>query len=75
VNLGSGREISISALADEIAKLVGFQGAVRWDTTKPSGQPRRRLDVHRAYERFGFRATTTLDEGLAKTYAWMTRGT
>jgi GDP-L-fucose synthase len=73
VNLGSGQEISIRDLADKIQKLVGYEGAIRWDTTQPSGQPRRRLDVSRAYERFGFRATTTLDEGLEKTYAWMTR--
>jgi len=75
VNLGSGHEISIRDLADKVAKLVGYEGAVHWDATRPSGQPRRRLDVSRAYERFGFRATTTLDEGLEKTHAWMMRPT
>jgi GDP-L-fucose synthase len=71
VNLGSGQEIGIKDLAEKIAKLVGFEGSIRWDTTKPNGQPRRRLDVSRARERFGFRATTSFDEGLAKTYEWM----
>jgi GDP-L-fucose synthase len=71
VNLGSGEEISIEDLAEKIARLVGYEGNIRWDTTKPNGQPRRRLDVSRAKERFGFRATTSFDEGLAKTYEWM----
>jgi len=72
VNLGSGQEISIKDLAAKIVDLVGFHGRVRWDTSQPNGQPRRRLDVSRAWERFGFRATTSLDDGLKKTYAWMT---
>jgi GDP-L-fucose synthase len=71
VNLGSGQEISIKDLAEKIGKLVGFEGAIVWDTTKPNGQPRRRLDVSRARERFGFAAKTSFDEGLARTYAWM----
>jgi len=73
VNLGSGEEISIRALAEKIARLVKYDGAIRWDTSKPNGQPRRRLDVSRASERFGFRAATNFDEGLARTYEWMTR--
>jgi GDP-L-fucose synthase len=71
VNLGSGHEISISDLANTTAKLVGYGGNIVWDTTKPNGQPRRRLDVSRARERFGFVAKTRFDEGLARTYAWM----
>jgi GDP-L-fucose synthase len=71
VNVGSGEEISIRELAGKIAALVGYEGHVVWDTTKPNGQPRRRLDVRRAFERFGFRATTGLDEGLRRTYEWM----
>src|SRR5450432_3221699 len=59
-------------LADKIARLVKYEGAIRWDTSKPNGQPRRKLDVSRAAERFGFHAKTDFDEGLAKTYAWMT---
>jgi GDP-L-fucose synthase len=71
VNLGSGEEISIKALAEKAARLVGFEGQIRWDTSKPNGQPRRRLDVSRAQERFGFRASMPFDEGLRQTYAWM----
>jgi GDP-L-fucose synthase len=71
VNLGSGEEISIKDLAEKIARLVKFEGQIRWDTTKPNGQPRRKLDVSRARERFGFQATTPFDEGMRKTYAWL----
>ena len=70
VNLGSGREISIRDLAERIARLTGFTGAIRWDTTKPNGQPRRCLDVTRAEREFGFRATTDFEQGLAETIAW-----
>jgi len=70
VNLGSGNEITISALAELIAKLVGFKGRILWDTTKPDGQPRRCLDNARAFREFGFKATTTLAEGLEKTISW-----
>jgi len=71
VNLGSGEEISINDLSAKIAALVKFEGRIRWDATKPNGQPRRRLEVTRARERFGFVATTSFDVGLKKTYAWM----
>jgi GDP-L-fucose synthase len=71
VNLGSGKEIRMSELAEKIRKLVGFEGAIEWDKTKPNGQPRRRLDVSRARERFGFEAKMQFDEGLDRTYAWM----
>jgi GDP-L-fucose synthase len=71
VNLGSGEEISIKDLALKVARLVDFDGRIRWDTSKPNGQPRRKLDVIRARDRFGFRATTEFDEGLRRTYAWM----
>ena len=64
VNLGSGQEISIKDLADLIKRLTGYQGAIIWDTTKPNGQPRRRLDVSRAEREFGFRATVRLEAGL-----------
>ncbi|MFO7323999.1 MAG: GDP-L-fucose synthase [Chloroflexota bacterium] len=70
VNLGSGMEISIRELAEKIAALVGFEGELRWDTTKPNGQPRRCLDVSRAEREFGFRARTSFDEGLKDTIAW-----
>jgi len=69
-NLGSGNEISIHDLATLIARLVGFEGQVVWDTTKPNGQPRRALDVSRAEKFFGFRACTPFEAGLQKTIAW-----
>ncbi len=70
VNLGAGFEISIRELAYMIAEMCGFRGAVRWDTTKPDGQPRRRLDTERAFLRFGFRAKTQFREGLNRTVEW-----
>jgi len=70
VNLGSGKEIRIRELADRIRSLVGYEGEIEWDTTKPDGQPRRRLDTSRAWDEFGWRATTTLEEGLRCTIHW-----
>ncbi len=70
VNLGSGDEISIRDLAALVAKETGFSGSVRWDTSKPNGQPRRKLDVSRAASLFGWRARMPLAEGLPKTVAW-----
>jgi GDP-L-fucose synthase len=70
VNLGSGQEISIAALTELIAELVGFSGEIAWDTSKPDGQPRRWLDTSRAEREFGFSARTSLREGLERTIAW-----
>jgi len=70
VNLGSDLEISIKELAELIAELVGFQGKIKWDTTKPDGQPRRKLDTTRAGQEFGFKATTNFKEGLKRTIEW-----
>ena len=70
VNLGTGAEISIRELAALIAELTGFVGRIRWDTSKPNGQPRRQLDTSRAAERFGFRAHIGLREGIERTVAW-----
>ena len=70
VNLGAGFEISIKDLVEIITKLIGFNGRVIWDTSKPDGQPRRMLDVSKAEEYFGFRAKTPLEEGLKKTIQW-----
>ena len=67
VNIGTGREITIRALAELIARLTGFDGRIRWDATRPDGQPRRCLDVSRARERFGFEARTDLETGLRHT--------
>lgn len=70
VNIGSGYEISIKALAELIAKLTGFEGQLVWDTSKPNGQPRRGLDVSRAEQYFGFRAQMSFEEGLRRTIEW-----
>jgi len=70
VNLGTSEEISIHDLAELIAELTGFEGEIVWDTSMPNGQPRRRLDVSRAKELFGFEARTTLREGLTRTIEW-----
>ncbi|MCX7916033.1 MAG: GDP-L-fucose synthase [Verrucomicrobiae bacterium] len=70
VNIGTGREITISELIHLIAQMTGFEGEIRWDTTKPDGQPRRCLDTTRARVEFGFVAKTSLEEGLRQTIAW-----
>lgn len=70
VNLGTGAEISIRDLAVLVAEATGFEGDVVWDTTRPNGQPRRRLDTSGAAERFGFRARVGLREGIERTVAW-----
>lgn len=70
INLGSGVEISIRELAETIAEFVGYQGELRWDTTKPNGQPRRNVDVRRAETGFGFRARTDFRAGLRETIDW-----
>ena len=70
VNLGSGHEISVKELLETVARLTGFHGRIIWDTSKPNGQPRRRLDTTRAERAFGFRAGTDLATGLARTVAW-----
>jgi GDP-L-fucose synthase len=70
VNLGTSEEISIRELAGLIAELTGFDGEIVWDESKPNGQPRRRLDVSRAEELLGFRARTTLRDGLRTTIDW-----
>jgi GDP-L-fucose synthase len=70
VNLGVGHEITIRDLTDMIARLTGFVGEVRWDTTKPDGQPRRALDTSRARDSFGFVAGTSFEDGLRSTIEW-----
>ena len=70
VNIGSGMEISIKDLVTLIARLTGFEGTITFDSTKPDGQPRRRLDTTRATQEFGFTASTGFEEGLKKTIEW-----
>ncbi len=69
VNIGSGEEISIAELAEKIRLLTGFVGEIEWDRQRPDGQPRRKLNTDRAEQYFGFRAKTTLEDGLKKTLA------
>lgn len=73
VNLGTGREITIKDLAELLCRIMGYEGRLRWETDKPNGQPRRRLDVTRAEREFGFRARTTLEDGLRRTAEWYVR--
>ncbi len=70
VNLGTGEEISIRDLAQLVADATDFEGEIVWDTSRPNGQPRRKLDTSRAEEQFGFRAATPLRDGIARTVAW-----
>ncbi len=70
VNIGTGNEITISDLLRLIARLTRFEGEIRWQSDKPDGQPRRRLDVSRALEKFGFQAHTSLEVGLRRTIEW-----
>ena len=70
VNLGNGREVVIKDLVETIARLSGFHGEIRWRASMPDGQPRRQLDVRRAYVKFGFKARTSLEQGLRKTIEW-----
>jgi GDP-L-fucose synthase len=70
INLGVGHEITIGDLVELIVRQTGFRGEVRWDATKPDGQPRRALDTNRARESFGFEARTSFAEGLRETATW-----
>ncbi len=70
VNIGTGNEVMIKDLVNMIARLSGFDGEIRWQSSKPDGQPRRHLDVSRALEEFAFRSTTSLEQGLSRTIAW-----
>ena len=70
INLGTGREITIKNLVELVARLVGFEGEVRWDATKPDGQPRRCLDTGRAADLLDWQARTELEGGLRTTIDW-----
>lgn len=70
VNIGAGFEISIYDLVYKICKIMGYEGQILWDKSKPDGQPRRMLDTSLAKKEFGFKATTNFDNGLKKTIDW-----
>jgi GDP-L-fucose synthase len=69
INVGCGEEISIRELAELICDVIGFDGELAWDTTKPDGTPRKLLDVTRLHN-LGWQATIPLREGIAQTYDW-----
>lgn len=73
VNIGSGNEISIKDLAEKIKRLVNYRGGITFNATKPDGQPRRCLDTSKAWKEFGFKATTSFDNGLKNTIEWFLR--
>jgi GDP-L-fucose synthase len=73
MNLGNGREVTIRQLTELVAKVAGFEGRIVWDASKPDGQPRRCLDVTRAAETIGFRAKTSLEDGLRRTVDWFAK--
>ena len=70
VNIGVGKDIKIKNLVEIICRLMNFNGEIRWNKTKPDGQPERRLDTTRAEREFGFKATTDFETGLKKTIDW-----
>ncbi|MBN2187350.1 MAG: GDP-L-fucose synthase [Dehalococcoidia bacterium] len=70
INLGAGFEISIKNLTELICELAGFDGEIKWDTSRPDGQPRRCLDTNKAKKEFGFQAKTDFKEGLKRTIEW-----
>lgn len=70
LNVGSGNEISISALLYEICQATGYTGKIKWDISKPDGQPRRRLDIHNVYNAVGWKPETNLQDGLRRTVEW-----
>jgi len=74
INLGVGSEITIRDLTELIARLTSFTGEIRWDASKPDGQPRRALDTSRAREAFGFTSSTSFEDGLRATIEWYEAG-
>lgn len=70
INIGTSEEIMIKDLVDLIKDLVGYKGNIVWDSEKPDGQPKRKLDVSKAEQQFGFKSTINLEQGLQKTITW-----
>lgn len=70
VNIGSSQEISIMDLVNILKNLIGYDGQILWDSSKPNGQPKRKLDTKLAAEKLGFTAKTSLEDGLRKTIEW-----
>ena len=70
INLGTDHEVTIRETVETVARLVGFEGELRWDPSKPDGQPRRRVDASRALELLGWKAEMPFEDGLRETIAW-----
>ena len=68
--MGTGEEVSIKTLLSKIVNIIGFSGKIEWEKDKPEGQPRRSLNIDKANNEFGFKATTSLEVGLKKTIDW-----
>ena len=69
LNLGTGKDVSIRELAESIARVIGYTGAIEWDTNKPDGAPRKLLDSSRLLA-FGWNPAVDFEEGLKDTYQW-----
>ena len=67
VNAGSGKELTIKELTEKVARIVGYEGKIMWDTTRPNGTPRKLLDVSKA-KAMGWEAKVDLDEGIRLAY-------
>jgi len=72
INVGVGKDVSIQELAEKIQTVVGFNGQIEWDASKPDGTPRKLLDVTRISD-LGWRASVELKEGISSTYEWFTK--
>jgi len=73
LNIGSGEEVSMSDLVQKVRKIVGYEGEIEWDLTKPNGQPRRCLDSEKAMKHLKWSAETRIEDGLRETYHWYLR--
>jgi GDP-L-fucose synthase len=73
INLGAGQEITIREIAKKIAAVAGYEGEFAWDSTKPDGQPRRSVNAQRAKSLLGWEPRISLDEGIDRTYRWMSK--
>jgi GDP-L-fucose synthase len=69
INVGTGSDVTIKELTEKVAKIVGYEGIIEWDETKPDGTPRKLLDVSRLHS-LGWRHEIELDNGLGQTYRW-----
>jgi len=74
INIGTGKEIKICELIENICDIMGFDGEILYDTTKPDGQSRRCLNTAKAEKRLGFKAKTSLNDGLIRTIKWFKEG-